>query len=144
MPTWRLSGRRSSSSSKPNANATKGQQMSEAKAFWAIVELMGHQRMAGLLQETTIAGAGFLRVDVPSKDGGTQITRFVSPQSIYAINPVSEEIARETAAYIESDPVQPYDVPLLADKIRSRINNENAAINQGAPAPYDIDEDETL
>ena len=34
------------------------------KEFWAIVELMGHQRIAGKVSEETIGGAALLRVDV--------------------------------------------------------------------------------
>lgn len=32
---------------------------------WAIVDVMGHQRYAGRVTEETLAGAGFIRVDVP-------------------------------------------------------------------------------
>jgi len=36
---------------------------------WALVELMGHQRIAGLVSETTIAGQAIPRVDVPDQTG---------------------------------------------------------------------------
>jgi hypothetical protein len=32
---------------------------------WAIIELMGHRRLAGWLSEEEVAGAAFLRIDVP-------------------------------------------------------------------------------
>ena len=32
---------------------------------WAIVEIMGHTRIAGRITETTLAGGVFLRIDVP-------------------------------------------------------------------------------
>jgi hypothetical protein len=32
---------------------------------WAIVELMGHRRLAGYVREVELAGAGMLRLDVP-------------------------------------------------------------------------------
>ena len=31
---------------------------------WALVEIMGHKQLAGRVSETTLAGAGMLRVDV--------------------------------------------------------------------------------
>lgn len=37
---------------------------------WAILELMGHRRLGGYLREETIAGAAFLRIDVPRGCGG--------------------------------------------------------------------------
>lgn len=32
---------------------------------WAILELMGHRRLAGYVREVELAGAGLLRLDVP-------------------------------------------------------------------------------
>lgn len=69
----------------------------EPFATWAIVELMGHLRLAGYASETTIAGAGFIRVDVPGPDGDTRASKYCSPQSVYAITPCDEETARRTA-----------------------------------------------
>jgi hypothetical protein len=37
---------------------------------WAVLELMGHRRIAGRITEVTIGGAGFLRIDVPSPCAG--------------------------------------------------------------------------
>lgn len=33
---------------------------------WAILELMGHRRLAGYVRETELAGTGMLRLDVPT------------------------------------------------------------------------------
>lgn len=42
--------------------------MGEAPTFagWAVLELMGHRRLGGYVQEATVAGVGMLRIDVPS------------------------------------------------------------------------------
>lgn len=87
--------------------------MSESKAFeeWAMLELMGHQRMAGRISEAVIAGSGFLRIDIPEVEGREAFTRFVSPSSVYAINPVTESIARRLAASFRSAPISRYDLP---------------------------------
>jgi len=38
---------------------------------WAVLELMGHRKLGGFVQEATIAGGAFLRIDVPSDcEGG--------------------------------------------------------------------------
>ena len=80
---------------------------------WAIVELMGHQRMAGMVSEVQIAGAGMIRIDVPAVNGQAEFCRFISPAALYAINPVTEEIARGLAARVSSAPVHRYELPAL-------------------------------
>lgn len=75
---------------------------------WAVVELMGHQTMAGEVSETTIGGAALLRVDVPAVDDVPGYTRYVAPGALYSLTPVTEEIARRVAAYHRVRPVQPY------------------------------------
>ena len=80
---------------------------------WAILELMGHQKMAGLVSETNIAGKGFLRIDVYDEKGESVLfTRMVSPDSVYAINPVEREIALTIGAQSHR-PVQSYEVRRL-------------------------------
>ena len=32
---------------------------------WAVLELMGHRRLAGKVTEATIGGGAFLRIDIP-------------------------------------------------------------------------------
>lgn len=74
---------------------------------WAVVELFGHQRLVGVVSEQTIAGQGFIRVDVPETKSQSAFTRLLGAGSIYAINPVSEDIAR---AYIDHQSQAPIDV----------------------------------
>ena len=42
------------------------QQPEKAFEQWAIVEIFGHQRIAGKVTEQTIGGCSFVRVDVPA------------------------------------------------------------------------------
>jgi len=74
--------------------------MNEVKGFegWALVEVMGHHKFAGKVTEATIAGAGFLRLDVPESVGQQAFTKFISPAALYALTPVSEDVARGLAA----------------------------------------------
>jgi hypothetical protein len=59
---------------------------------WAIIELMGHQQIAGFVTEATIAGGAFIRVDVPNSQGeGDLYTRYLGTSSIYAINPTTKQ-----------------------------------------------------
>ncbi|MGB0888749.1 MAG: hypothetical protein ACPGWS_00570 [Solirubrobacterales bacterium] len=63
---------------------------------WAVVEVMGHRRFAGFVTVETIAGP-MVRVDVPAVEGRLGFTKMLSPQSIYAITPTTEAIARRAA-----------------------------------------------
>lgn len=81
---------------------------------WMIVELMGHQRMAGEVTEVTVAGKGFLRIDVPATDSEPAFTRFVSPDSVYALNPCSEDVARRAAAAFRPRVVDEWELPSRA------------------------------
>lgn len=93
-------------------------QMTDTKqTFWALVELMGHQKIAGLVSEVEMGGAKLLRVDVPDtpeqppqgwRDASPAIpayTRFVGGAAIYAITPMSEEACRALIASLRIDPV---------------------------------------
>lgn len=81
---------------------------------WAIVELMGRQKIAGKVSEATIAGGNFLRVDVPNENGSTDYTRFYSPSAVYAISPVASQIAIGWCVRNKPEPVTAYDLTKLA------------------------------
>ena len=76
---------------------------------WAIVELFGHARIAGLLTEQTIGGNSFVRVDVPEfiSEGQTfpAVTRLLGNASIYGITFVDEATATIAAREIRYQPV---------------------------------------
>lgn len=77
---------------------------------WCVVELFGHQRIAGLVTEATIGGCPFVRVDVPTPDGeGTLYTRFFGNGAIYAINPTTKEAVMSAVSVLHPRPVTPRD-----------------------------------
>ena len=91
---------------------------------WALVELFGHQRIAGLVSEQQIAGAGFVRVDVPAVNGIPAYTKLYYPSAIYGITPCGEQEARRAAEYMHERPIQPYMIaattPVDDDEIGGR------------------------
>jgi hypothetical protein len=101
---------------------------------WVILELMGRQKIAGKATEAVVAGAGFIKIDVPETTRHPAFTRFVSPSSIYAINPVDEATARHQAERINEAPIQQWDVTEFMRK-----SNEKA-LTQVATSPYPKDE----
>ena len=87
--------------------------MSEPIAFksWAIVEVMGHQRYAGYVQEQTIGGNSFVRVDVPEVPGHNgyeaglpAFTKLFTQGAIFCITPTTEDTARRAAKAMRSQP----------------------------------------
>jgi len=80
------------------------------------VELLGHRRTAGRVREVTIAGAGFLRLDVPG--GRTQI---VSPSSVYALHPVDEALAIGVAKSWSEEPLSPWELEKALASTRAAL-----------------------
>ncbi len=78
---------------------------------WCIVELLGHRRLAGRLTEVQIAGAGFLRLDIPAHGGDPARTQLIQPGSVYALHPVDEATARRAASSWRPAPVQRWELP---------------------------------
>jgi hypothetical protein len=73
-------------------------------AGWAILELMGHRRLAGHVSFTL----GLLRIDIPSTPA---VTQFYGMASIYCLTPTTEEIAKALAQQLNTQPVNRYELP---------------------------------
>ena len=102
-------------------------EQSERFDSWAVVELFGHQRLAGRVTEQTIGGCSFLRLDVPEQvytetrgdydDQGKHrvfpvevtvpaYTKFLTQGAIYAMTPCAEDVAREVLKRLRTQPIQ--------------------------------------
>jgi hypothetical protein len=65
---------------------------------WCVVELFGHQQIAGYVSEQVFGGGAFVRVDVPVTDHAEAHTKLFGEKAIYAIHPCAEEMAKQAAA----------------------------------------------
>lgn len=103
----------------------------ENSAFdtWAVVELFGHQQIAGKVTEQVIAGQGFVRVDVPAVKDQEPYTRLFGPGAIYSIIPTSAEIVAAFVAKKIGAPIQPWQ--LQQPDVHARL-----------PLPTEIDDEE--
>lgn len=96
--------------------------MTDKQSFWAIVEIMGRQTYAGLLSEQSIGGAAFVRVDVPSTSAAEAFSKLFGAGSIYAITPVSEQVACLRAEALRAVPLTAWDLPeAVREKLRSSV-----------------------
>jgi len=83
--------------------------LSDTQEYWAIIELMGHVRMAGKVSEVERYGAKVGRIDVPDGDGFR--TLFFGGPSIYRETPVTEDVARLVAKQCDPAPVHSWEMP---------------------------------
>lgn len=110
--------------------------MSEKQAFdtWALVELLGRQRIVGRVTEQAIGGASFIRVDVPDESGNIRFTRLYGAGAIYAISPIDKPTAIAIAARTDAEPVKAYEFPqqieagdpsVRADQVSGEDDNQD-------------------
>lgn len=85
---------------------------------WCIVELFGHQRIAGRVSEQTIGGCSFVRVDVPGGKDRPAFTRLLGQGAIYSIIIADEVTARAAAAYYTPEPMDKWTVENMLEKAR--------------------------
>lgn len=106
-------------------------------ACWAIVELLGHRRLGAYVTEATIAGAGFLRLDVPgaTADDPPLVTQFVQPGSVYCLTPATEATVRAMAQHHQPQPVQQYELlPPAQPRTVRRFEEPDSAASTAAAA----------
>lgn len=104
----------------------------QAYEGWAVVELMGHRQRPGQVTEVEMYGGKLLRVDIPI-EGGSSVTEFYGVASIYAVRPVSEEIARRMAKSVYGlQPVRP---------VEYRIEDKRGE-DQGGIGMVDVSDDD--
>lgn len=90
--------------------------MTDAFEGWAIVELMGHRRLAGFVRDVELFGGRRLRIDVPKSGeplGSTEwiATQFYGTAALYCVTPTDEATARRVAALSQPEPVKHWELP---------------------------------
>lgn len=77
---------------------------------WAIVELMGHVKIAGHVTEEERFGCKMGCIDIPGPDGQF-VTQYFGGSSVYRLTPTTEEIARTVAMRNQPSPVYMWELP---------------------------------
>jgi hypothetical protein len=93
---------------------------------WALVELMGHQRIVGKASEVTHFGTPLLRIDVPAQGDEDAYTKFYGGGAIYCITPITEAVAMRMLANVRPNPVPRWDLrpPIALLGISDRDDDE--------------------
>lgn len=106
--------------------------MAEKESFWGVVEVMGHQAYAGEISQEEVAGVAMVRVDVPESGNRPAFTKFLGASAVYAITPLSEELAKARAEALVKTPVSTWD---LGDVLR-RLPAVAAGAERDDDIPY--------
>jgi hypothetical protein len=78
---------------------------------WAVVELMGHVKSAGLVSEENHFGTVMLRLDIPEVGDKPARTEFYGGSAIYRVTPCTEEVARLVLQQSFQAPIVAYQLP---------------------------------
>lgn len=96
-----------------------------------IVELFGHQRIAGLVTEETIGGATFIRVDVPKTSKRAGFTKFYGATAIYAITPTDQETADLAAESFAAMPIESWRLTEVRERLLTPPDDMEQAQREG-------------
>lgn len=117
---------------------------------WAVVELMGHARIAGAISQQNFGGAQFVRVDVPEVTatetdwhGVEQVattrtipahTRSFGASAIYSINWCDQLAATVAAHGIKHELIKPYSLRSALASLPEAEQQRLLALTAGATA----------
>ena len=96
----------------------------ETKEMWALVELFGHNRVAGKVTEAEIGGGALIRVDVPAVKDKEPLTKYYNVKAIYGITPVDEATARRMAESIDAAPINAYSLEREVERRKALTDGE--------------------
>lgn len=97
----------------------------EKKDFWCICSMMGHNQLAGFLSEFTMGGCSFLKLTIPETSRQPEWTRLFKDNSVYSIDPCTEEVARYRAEQINVAPMAVWDAN---DMLQKEITKQGKVI----------------
>lgn len=116
---------------------------------FCIVEIMGHQVIAGKVSEETHFGAPLMRVDVPKSSKRDSFTVYYGGGAIYKITPTTEEIVTAYVEKQEPEPIKPYmlALPMLAGHVQEQpdhtdyLSHYDPDLDDDGYGDYDDDAD---
>lgn len=98
--------------------------------FPCLVELFGHNRISGMISEHALGNSVMIRIDVPETNQNPAFTKFVNPSSVYALNPIAEEMMHQMAEEIKAKPIQFYDLQDVQRKLMEEVNEARKQLEE--------------
>lgn len=84
---------------------------------WAILELMGHRKLAGLISTVTMGPQVLIQVNVYKGDAELpHLTQYYNPSSLYCLTPTTEPMARGFTGNPQPVALWEIKMPALAAK----------------------------
>lgn len=113
--------------------------MDQPTEQWAIIELMGHQQIAGRYQE---APGGMHRIDVPdttvdAPPDSFRFTRLYSPAAIYSITFTDEQSARLAARMLSPKPIAIFGFEAEMRRLAAPAKQTDVLENYAGPEYYE-------
>ena len=101
------------------------QDITTQDSFWALFELMGHNRIIGKASVWEFGQSKFFRVDVLDCEGKVFYTRALAPASIYSITALTEDSAKTMSMQLQdSTEMLPLDLQNLISIVRRKLIQE--------------------
>jgi len=97
------------------------QETQQSQPLPMVLELFGHQRIAGMVSEYNFAGSSFVRVDVPAVGTTPAFTKMFHPNAVYAFNPVDEETMLFVAEQCSVRPLTVFDLSEMRRKMLAAL-----------------------
>ena len=91
-------------------------------ATYAVIELFGHSRVAGLITESPLGGGALIRVSVPAHGNNPAHTRDINPKAVYAINYCDESAMLMALPGCSVSPV----ISLIGQTVAEKMREEYA------------------
>lgn len=91
----------------------------ESKEMWAMVELFGHQRIAGKVTPCELGAGALVRIDVPAVGDRAPLTKFYNVKAIYGITPVDKASCERMARDIRAEPISEYSIQAEMRRLKS-------------------------
>lgn len=101
----------------------------EQKEMWALIELFGHQRIAGKVTQCELGAGALIRVDVPAIGDRAPLTKFYNVKAIYGITPVDQATCERMAKDIRAEPISEYSIQREMARLTSGGNNDQGEMD---------------
>lgn len=113
---------------------------------FAIVEIMGHIKVAGMARTIPFGNTTMLRVDIPETKKQPAFTKMYGMHSVFSISPVDEGTARECAEAFNVNPIQIWEVERSIEKrvqegVKAGVDRELLRLNSTTEQSNEVDVD---